>query len=74
MIVGPLGALSPLSSAGLLTVLAAGCAGTAERTVPFVTHVKTAIVENNYYFRSYFKNKRLTATLWRRWKAINILK
>lgn len=36
----PTGVFSSLCSAGLLTVQAAGYAGTAERTVAFVTDVK----------------------------------
>lgn len=52
--------MCPLSSpwsAGLLSALSAGCVGTTELTVAFVTDVNTAGVENKYYIRPYFQNK-----------------
>lgn len=38
--------------------------GTAERTLAFVTAVKTTGVDNIHYIRSGFQNKRTTAWFW----------
>ena len=40
------------------------CVGTAERTLAFVTAVKTTGVDNTHYIRSGFQNKRTTAWFW----------
>lgn len=54
IIVDPLGALSPLWAAALLKVLAAECAGTAERTL---LSPMPSLQKVSSYIRSYFPPK-----------------
>lgn len=69
IIVDPPGALR---SAGLLTAQAAGCAGDTERTVAFVTDVKSAREQNNTVSGHIFKINAILQRFWGAWKLTKL--